>query len=234
MRRIAMFFLISSLIFAKDINVGDLIKFKISGIEKESIVEGFKNSKLQLENIEKSDDGYILSIRGYEVGENTVILGNKKLLFNIESVLTDSDKEIYPHLSDNSDSQLHSKTFPYLLILGGVLGVSSLIYLIKGINFKKNNSISPEKEFENKISNLSEVDWDFQLSMALRKYIDQKYQSHFLSGNYHTIGMIDNEDIAFINNLDIHKFSKEDSESKKEVLDRVMEIYNKIRGDHNV
>lgn len=43
MKKIMIFLLISSLLLAKDINVGDLVKVKITGIEKEKIVEGFKN-----------------------------------------------------------------------------------------------------------------------------------------------------------------------------------------------
>ena len=92
MKKIIIFLLISSLLLAKDINVGDLVKVKITGIEKEKIVERFKKSNLELENIEKSENGYILSIRGYKVGENSLVLGDKKLTLNIKYVLEENDK----------------------------------------------------------------------------------------------------------------------------------------------
>mgnify|MGYP006932715681 CR=1 FL=1 len=114
MKKIMIFLLISSLLLAKDINVGDLVKVKITGIEKEKIVEGFRKSNLELENIEKSENGYILSIRGYKVGENSLVLGDKKLTLNIKSVLEENDKEISPHLSDNSDTILYRKISIYL------------------------------------------------------------------------------------------------------------------------
>lgn len=234
MKKVILFLLISSLLLAKDINVGDLIKIKISGVEKEKIVEGFKNSDLQIESIEKSNNGYILSLRGYKVGESNVTLGNKKLTLDIKSVLDENDKEIYPHLSDNSDTLLHREKFPYPLVIGIILSLSSLIYLIKGIKFtKKEKILSSEEKFEKRVANLSK-NWDFDLSMAIREYIDGKYNTHFVNGNYESVGLIDSEDIKFINNLDRYKFSKENRDLKDETLKKVREIFEKVRGDRDV
>lgn len=235
MKKIMIFLLISSLLLAKDINVGDLVKVKITGIEKEKIVEGFKKSNLELENIEKSENGYILSIRGYKVGENSLVLGEKKLTLNIKSVLEENDKEIYPHLNDNSDTILYKEKFPYTFIVGIILGVVSLLYLVKGIKFKKKEKyISPEERFEKRVANITNETWDFDLSTAIREYIDSRYQTHFINGNYQVIGMIDSEDIKFINNLDRYKFSKDSRNLKEETLKRVREIFEKVRGDKNV
>lgn len=68
------------------------------------------------------------------------------------------------------------------------------------------------------MTELSENDWEFQLSMAIREYIDKKYQTHFINGKYEVIGMINSEDIKFINNLDRNKFSKENQLLKDETL----------------
>lgn len=141
MKKIMIFLLISSLLLAKDINVGDLVKVKITGIEKEKIVEGFKKSNLELENIEKS---------------------------------------------------------------------------------------------EKRVASINNETWDFDLSMAIREYIDSRYQTHFINGNYEVVGMIDSEDIKFINNLDRYKFSKDSRDLKEETLKRVREIFEKVRGDKNV
>ena len=223
MKKIMIFLLISSLLLAKDINVGDLVKVKITGIEKEKIVEGFRKSNLELENIEKSENGYILSIRGYKVGENSLVLGDKKLTLNIKSVLEENDKEISPHLSDNSDTILYKEKFPYTFIVG------------KGVKFKKKEKyISPEEKFEKRVASINNETWDFDLSMAIREYIDSRYQTHFINGNYEVVGMIDSEDIKFINNLDRYKFSKDSRDLKEETLKRVREIFEKVRGDKNV
>lgn len=235
MKKIIIFLLISSLLLAKDINVGDLVRVHISGVEKDKIINEFKNSDLQLENLEKTDEGYILSIRGYKPGDSSITLGDKKLTLSIKSVLDEKDNEIYPHLTDNGDTLLYSQNFPYQIVVGAILGILSLIYLIKTFKFRKKEKIlSPEEKFRKILTELSENDWEFQLSMAIREYIDKKYQTHFINGKYEVIGMINSEDIKFINNLDRNKFSKENQLLKDETLKKVIEIYEKIRGDQNV
>lgn len=235
MKKIIIFLLISSLLLAKDINVGDLVRVHISGVEKDKIINEFKNSDLQLENLEKTDEGYILSIRGYKPGDSSITLGDKKLTLSIKSVLNEKDNEIYPHLTDNGDTLLYSQNFPYQIVVGAILGILSLIYLIKTFKFRKKEKIlSPEEKFKKILTELSENDWEFQLSMAIREYIDKKYQTHFINGKYEVIGMINSEDIKFINNLDRNKFSKENQLLKDETLKKVIEIYEKIRGDQNV
>ena len=235
MKKIVIFLLISSLLLAKDINVGDLVRIHISGVEKDKIINEFKNSDLQLENLEKTDEGYILSIRGYKPGDSSITLGDKKLTLSIKSVLDEKDNEIYPHLTDNGDTLLYSQNFPYQIVVGAILGILSLIYLIKTFKFRKKEKIlSPEEKFKKILTELSENDWEFQLSMAIREYIDKKYQTHFINGKYEVIGMINSEDIKFINNLDRNKFSKENQLLKEETLKKVIEIYEKIRGDQNV
>lgn len=235
MKKIVIFLLISSLLLAKDINVGDLVRIHISGVEKDKIINEFKNSDLQLENLEKTDEGYILSIRGYKPGDSSITLGDKKLTLSIKSVLDEKDNEIYPHLTDNGDTLLYSQNFPYQIVVGTILGILSLIYLIKTFKFRKKEKIlSPEEKFRKILTELSENDWEFQLSMAIREYIDKKYQTHFINGKYEVIGMINSEDIKFINNLDRNKFSKENQLLKEETLKKVIEIYEKIRGDQNV
>lgn len=235
MKKIIIFLLISSLLLAKDINVGDLVRVHISGVEKDKIINEFKNSDLQLENLEKTDEGYILSIRGYKPGDSSITLGDKKLTLSIKSVLDEKNNEIYPHLTDNGDTLLYSQNFPYQIVVGAILGILSLIYLIKTFKFRKKEKIlSPEEKFKKILTELSENDWEFQLSMAIREYIDKKYQTHFINGKYEVIGMINSEDIKFINNLDRNKFSKENQLLKDETLKKVIEIYEKIRGDQNV
>lgn len=235
MKKIIIFLLISSLLLAKDINVGDLVRVHISGVKKDKIINEFKNSDLQLENLEKTDEGYILSIRGYKPGDSSITLGDKKLTLSIKSVLDEKDNEIYPHLTDNGDTLLYSQNFPYQIVVGAILSILSLIYLIKTFKFRKKEKIlSPEEKFKKILTELSENDWEFQLSMAIREYIDKKYQTHFINGKYEVIGMINSEDIKFINNLDRNKFSKENQLLKEETLKKVIEIYEKIRGDQNV
>ena len=98
----------------------------------------------------------------------------------------------------------------------------------------KEKYISPEERFEKRVASINNETWDFDLSMAIREYIDSRYQTHFINGNYEVVGMIDSENIKFINNLDRYKFSKDSRDLKEETLKRVREIFEKVRGDKNV
>lgn len=226
------FIFISSIIFAKDIYVGDRVKLQVSGIPEEKIVESFKNSNLELEKIEKDRDGYVLSIRGFEVGKSTVTLGDKRIVLEIKSSLDEKDKEIYPHLSDNSDTQLYSGRFPYTFVLAIISGILSTLYLLKNFKFRRKESyISPEAKFENVVANLSDDSWDFDLSMGIREYIDSKYQSHFTNGIYSIVGVLTPEDIDTIYNLDNYKFSNNNEDLKERFVEQILEIFNKVRRD---
>lgn len=230
MKKFLLFLFTSSYIFAKDINVGDLVQFKIEGINREEIVKSIEKTQLQLEEIKEDKDGYLISVRSFKVGDSEILLGNKRILLNVKSVLEESDKEIYPHLSNNEDKILFSSKFPYLFIISTIIGLLSLGYLIKNIKFnKKIKTLTPEEKFQNTLNNLSEKDWDFQLSMAIREYIDNKYKSHFKNGIYFPIGKIDLDDVEFINNLDRNKFSNNNEVDKDEVINRITKIFNKLK-----
>lgn len=232
MKKFLAFLFISTLLLGKDINVGDLVRFKVSGMEKEKILEELKGKDILLEEIKEEGNGYILSLRAFKVGENSFNLGNKKVTLDVKSVLDENDKEIYPNLSDKSDTKLHSEKFPYSLILGVITGVISLIYLVKNLKFKRKEKVlSPEEKFEKDTAVLEEKEWDFQLSMAIREYIDKKYSTSFTKGEYKKVGVIDDEDIKFINNLDRYKFSLDERDLKEEILKKIREIFIKVRED---
>lgn len=232
MKKYLIFLFLSSILMAKDINVGDLVTLKFEGAKKEEILNAFENSKLELENVKEVKDGYIVSFRGYTVGENKLNIGNKELTLDIKSTLSSEDKELYPHLSDKSDLLPYSENFPYQILIAGVTAIFSLIYLFKGIHYKKRlKSLNPEERFEDSLKNISDENWEFQISLALREYIDSKYASHFMNGIYTKVGKIDQKDIKFIEKLDRYKFSKEEKGVQREVLEKVTSIYEKVRGE---
>ena len=112
---LAFFLIFSLLISAKDINVGDSISFKISGVPKEEIIKEFEKSDFSIEKIKEDKDGNLLvTVKGFNLGKNNIILGNKNLEIDIKSILTPKDKEIYRDLSDMSNKKLYSNDFPYI------------------------------------------------------------------------------------------------------------------------
>lgn len=227
---LAFFLTFSLLISAKDINVGDSISFKISGVPKEEIIREFKKNSFSVEKIKKDKNGnFLVTVKGFNLGRNNIILGNKNLEINIKSILTSEDKELYKDLLDKSNKKLYSDNFPYIFTGSIVIGLLSLIMLIK--TFKrgeKKEVIDYDKRFNAQMEILSER-WAFDISYALREYIDSRYNSHFLNGNYEKKGVLTDEDIIFIQWLDSCKFSGNVQEEIEASRKKAFDIYKRVK-----
>lgn len=233
---LAFFLAFSLLISAKDINVGNSISFKISGVPKEEIIKEFEKSNFSVEKIKEDKDGdFLVTVKGFNLGKNNIILGNKNLEIDIKSILTSEDKEIYRDLSDMSNKKLYSDNFPYIFTSSIVIGFLSLIMLIKTFKRgKKKEVIDYDKRFNAQMEILSER-WAFDISYALREYIDSRYNSHFLNGNYEKKGVLTDEDIIFIQWLDSCKFSGDVQEEIETSKKKAFDIYKRVKeGEINV
>ena len=227
---LAFFLTFSLLISAKDINVGDSISFKISGVPKEEIIKEFEKGNFSIEKIKKDKNGnFLVTVKGFNLGKNNIILGNKNLEIDIKSILTSEDKEIYRNLSDMSNKKLYSDNFPYIFTGSIIIGLLSLIMLIKTFKRgKKKEVIDYDKRFNAQMEILSER-WAFDISYALREYIDSRYNSHFLNGNYEKKGVLTDEDIIFIQWLDSCKFSGNVQEEIEASRKKAFDIYKRVK-----
>lgn len=227
---LAFFLAFSLLISAKDINVGDSISFKISGVPKEEIIKEFEKNDFSIEKIKEDKDGnFLVTVKGFNLGKSNVTLGNKNLEIDIESILTPEDKEIYRDLSDMSNKKLYSNDFPYIFTGSIVIGVLSLIIFIRSFKRgKKEEIIDYDKRFNSQMEILSER-WAFDISYALREYIDSRYNSHFLNGNYEKKGVLTDEDIIFIQWLDSCKFSGDVQEEIETSRKKAFDIYKRVK-----
>lgn len=227
---LAFFLAFSLLISAKDINVGDNISFKISGVPKEEIIKEFEKGNFSVEKIKKDKNGdFLVTVKGFNLGKNNIILRNKNLEIDIKSILTSEDKEIYRDLSDMNNKKLYSDNFPYIFTGSIVIGFLSLIMLIKTFKRgKKKEVIDYDKRFNAQMEILSER-WAFDISYALREYIDSRYNSHFLNGNYEKKGVLTDEDIIFIQWLDSCKFSGDVQEEIETSRKKAFDIYKRVK-----
>lgn len=233
---LAFFLTFSLLISAKDINVGDSISFKISGVPKEEIIREFEKNSFSVEKIKEDKSGnFLVTVKGFNLGKNNIILGNKNLEIDIKSILTSEDKELYKDLLDKSNKKLYSDNFPYIFTGSIVIGFLSLIMLIKTFKRgKKKEVIDYDKRFNAQMEILSER-WAFDISYALREYIDSRYNSHFLNGNYEKKGVLTDEDIIFIQWLDSCKFSGDVQEEIETSKKKAFDIYKRVKeGEINV
>lgn len=226
---LAFFFTFSLLISAKDINVGDSISFKISGVPKEEIIKEFEKNDFSIVKIKEDKDGnFLVTVKGFKLGKSNVTLGNKNLEIDIKSILTPEDKEIYIDLSDMSNKKLYSNDFPYIFAGSIITGILSLILLIKTFKRRKKKIIDFDKRFNSQMDILSER-WAFDISYALREYIDSRYNSHFLNGNYEKKGVLTDEDIVFIQWLDSCKFSGDVQEEIETSRKKAFDIYKRVK-----
>lgn len=229
---VIIFMSFSIVLLGKDINVGDTVTLQITGVSKERIINSFKNTEFSIENIRDEKDGVvILSIKGFKIGKNIINIGNKEINIDIKSLLTPEDKEIFINLSDESNKNLFLHQFPYVTFVSSITGITALVFILLGIKFKKNKSalLNPEQKFENEMNTLSSDRWFYEISYALREYIDKKYGSHFINGIYSPIKNLSDEDIQFIEWLDNYKFSKNRDDYFQQSKEKAFEIYGKIK-----
>ncbi|WP_302820752.1 hypothetical protein [Fusobacterium ulcerans] len=229
---VILFITLSFALSAKDINIGDTVTLQITGVSKEKIMDSFKNTDFSIESMKDGKDGaVILSVKGFKTGENIINIGNKEVTIDIKSVLTPDDKEIFINLSDESDKNLFLHQFPYGAVISTAAGIAALVIILLGIKIKKDKTIhlTPEEKFENEMNMLSEDKWFYEISYALREYIDKKYGSHFINGIYFPLKNLNDEDIQFIEWLDNYKFSKDRDDYFQQSKEKAFEIYGKIK-----
>lgn len=223
------FIFIFSLAFSKEIYVGDKISLNIKNSNINEIKEAFKD--YHVDKIEKDKEGYNIFFRTFKVGDNIINIGNNKIILKIKSSLGKEDKNVYMDLSDKSNKEVKNLKFPIFTLLSGIIGIFLFVFSILKIIKRKKiiREISYEEIFQRKINNLSLDKFHFEISIALREYIDSKYNSNFLAGNYKKIGNITEEDIYFIKSLDYYKFSKNKLKEVTYYKQKALEIFNKIK-----
>ena len=241
---ILVFFIFISIIAnAKDILIGDRIPIKIKGASQEQVRQAFdtlaKEKDIKLEEIKADNDNAVIAyFRCYSLGENSMRFGNKQITFIVKSSLDKNadNKEIYMDLSDRSNQKLYWGQFPYKCGIGTLCFIIGSCLLISSIKIKRKNKriiVDPYQKFENGMRDLSDKEWEYEISYLLRDFIDLKYNSDFLQGVYMPIGDITTKDVEFINDLDNYKFSRHEEDLvkyKEKTKARAFDIYNKIKG----
>lgn len=231
----------STLSFAKDINVGDLIKLKIKKeITKDSLMKSFE--KFEIDKVEEDNENYYISFRIYEAGIYKVDVAGTILNIKVKSLLTENDKDIIMKMENNENLKLSDikAPFPYeilYLIPITVLGILIIIFIKK--RKQKKNKLSPIEEFNKTISELNDDEYYYQLSYALRKYIDKKRGTKLLSGQYDEYEYIlSKEAETLIKNLDQQKFNPFASltEERERTKQKAIDIVNSLeteKGENN-
>lgn len=215
----------------KPIYIGDKINLKIENLSQEEISQAFKDFHIDKVQNEK------ISFRTFKTGENIIDLGENQINLIVTSTITPDDKNIYPNLSDMSDTKVINPNFPFGFFIGASIFIISLIGIIKNLIHRKKLAkiLDPKEKCRSILNSLSNDNFPFEISFALREYIDKIYKTSFLSGVYVEINNIDKDDIDFFKSLDYYKFSKNSSYDREVLKERAWEIFNKLEEeDKNV
>lgn len=220
-------FLVSQLALGRDILIGDRINLMISGSSEDKIREAFQ--AFEIEDIKETEGGSVVTLRSYQTGEQVVEIGDKKLVLNIKSSLEEGEREIYSDLSDDSGRTLTKGKFPWLFAGGILLGLSSLICLLREVRGrrKREEKISPKERFYGGLEDLGE-EYAYQISYLTREYTDHLMGSNLLSGRYEKEEGTPSELIRFLGELDSLKFARKTEGDREELKGRAKELIESI------
>lgn len=213
-----------------DIYIGDKVNLNIQGTSKENILSSFKD--YHIDGIDKNNT---ITFRSFKVGDNIIDIGNNQINLKVTSSITKDDKDIYMNLTDESNKIVNSGDFPFITLLGIIMFLISVSYFI--INFSKKKKVEKfipiDEKCKNILENLSDENFHFEISMALREYIDYVCKSNFLAGVYKENSIITKDDIDFLKNLDYYKFSQNKINDKNSYKIKAFKIFNKLKGGEN-
>lgn len=194
----------------KEIGFGDKLTLKVKNLDEKNLRDQLKEFYIEdfkIGDMKTNPQEITVTFRGLSSGTKTIILGDRKIEIEVKSNLKDDEREIYLNLSDLSNRKLYLPDFPYVFSGAVVLFILALYLILK--REPKEIVITSEERFKNRMDSISidDENWSFDLSYALREYIDSVCLSNFLSGIYIPVEVIDDEDVEFIQSLDLIKFS---------------------------
>lgn len=223
---VGIFLLFSLLSFAKTYNIGDKITLKIDGeVNKSEIEKSLEDYKIDSLSEEK-DGSFIVTFTTYKVGENEVVLGDKKLKIDVVSTIEPNEKEIYEALS-NPNNRYIDQDYPHmgiLTILAGVIAVITAFFM-----YLVDRAKNPYVIFKKGMSKVTNDNWREKVSLELRRYIDNSYNTNFLGGEYKLVSPLEEEDIEFIKKMDYLKFAPNRDGECLEYKRKALEIVDRLR-----
>ena len=164
----------------RNIYIGDIISLRIS--TKMFSAEELKKKFQEFEIVEivEDVDGYRLSLRTFETGEYTIILGDKRIVINVVSSMDDIDRtDIF---EGDGEIKKPGSTIPWqilFLISTSIFGLTGSYVLVRFIILKRNNkAIPPYQLFLKRAGVLSMEDDGYFVKLTL-------YLKEFLGSLYH-------------------------------------------------
>ncbi|MGL4533555.1 MAG: hypothetical protein ACRCUA_00620 [Fusobacteriaceae bacterium] len=208
-----------------EFKLGDKVQFEIQGVTEDKLDKVFK--EIESKKISKIKNGLKIDFRNWKLGEEKYSFGKYFLKLNIMSNLKSDEKDIFLNYVDGTATKKKLPKIPYLFSIGIGMLIYSVILLIK--KDKKEIYLSPEEKFQKRMDGVEIENFNYEISYALREYIDSVYKCNFLNGNYEKIEKLSKEDIDFVKKLDYIKFSGKSDEELEIIKSKAFKIYKKIK-----
>lgn len=162
----------------RSIYVGDLIELKVQAqdLSLEEIKDKFKG--FEIVNASDTSDGYLLTLRSFEIGEKTVQLGDTEIIIVVKSTLEDIERtEVYEGDLNPLDTGFYLQWKYLLFSLAGIFLVTVGITLWSFLKKRKATSLSPYQHFTNGIGDLSidQDDYLVGLTARFKEYLELTY-----------------------------------------------------------
>lgn len=203
----------------KELYFGEKFKIGTGNIEEEALQEILK--EFHIEKITQEDKNFKreITLRTLSNKPKVIKLGEIKYEINTLTNLKEEENEIY--------KKLQSAPHIWLLPLGLALLIFSIVLFFW--REKKKKIYTPMEIFQMKMKNLPQEEWSFQISSALREFIDGTLGTKFLQGVYEEKSPLTEEDIQFLKEVDYMKYSGKTFENMRENhMEKAMDIAKKI------
>ncbi|TDT71845.1 hypothetical protein EV215_0535 [Hypnocyclicus thermotrophus] len=223
LKLIIIFIIIFNTIFANNYHIGDIIRLEIKNSNIKEVKNVFKD--FDIEKIEEKNNKIYIEFRSFETGEKDIILGDKKLILNIDSTIKKDETKLY-NFNNNKNLKLQKiyKHFEYYIFY--LIFILNIGLLIK-IFIKQKN-----KENEIDINEIIEKENDFRkINYEFKKYIDKKYNTRFLNGIYNN--NFNKEIENYLKNIDDLIFQGK-TINIEEYKNKVLKYINIIKEKKNV
>ncbi|MCL1873685.1 MAG: hypothetical protein FWF85_06175 [Clostridiales bacterium] len=162
----------------RSIYVGDIVTLEINSnkFSPEQLREKFQ--AFDILEIKSKADGYLLSLRSFEVGEQIIVLGDKEIIINVASTLDEIKREdIFAGDMGVTEPGFSFSWRLLFYLAAAVFALSGIFFLFKILKKRKIEALSPHQLFLRRCSTLSEADDKYFVSLTFyfKKYLESLY-----------------------------------------------------------
>lgn len=163
---------------ARNLYVGDLIELKITTREFTEEVLREKFNDFEIIELEEKSDGWLLTLRTFEIGEKVIVLGDKEIIISVKSTLDEMDRTT-PFEGDLSPQKAGFSVGWWVVaaIIALLFLFSGTLPLIRYLRKRKTALLTPWQKLIRNVDNIpfSDKDAFVQLTFCLKEYLEETY-----------------------------------------------------------